>query len=250
MLAQVLWGVNLWCFCLRLQCLSLPWPRNCWSWGDKQPTPTWAGGAGAAGPWSAANTKVTTSVHRKNPSTKAKWRKVYRNRCLTSCNPGFCLALTPTVAVTWPNISTHVLDIETSSERRPFLELWRVGSLGEIHQLSAAATFGKVFTIVWDAVLNVPALVAPGRETFSKSFVADVNAPRTWSRLAFEQDPRWKKHDWSLGSSGKATLRSCEVSWFLWFAPAHCVVPTCWTKRPMASPFRDPNPVFICFHWG
>ena len=41
-LAQVLWNVNLWC--------------------DKQPTPTWAGGAGAAGPWSAANTKVTNSV--------------------------------------------------------------------------------------------------------------------------------------------------------------------------------------------
>lgn len=42
LLAQVLWNVNLWC--------------------DKQPTPTWAGGAGAAGPWSAANTKVTNSV--------------------------------------------------------------------------------------------------------------------------------------------------------------------------------------------
>jgi len=27
--------------------------------------PTWAGGAGAAGPWSAANTKVTTSVQQK-----------------------------------------------------------------------------------------------------------------------------------------------------------------------------------------
>lgn len=39
---SVLWNVNLWC--------------------DKQPTPTWAGGAGAAGPWSAANTKVFTIV--------------------------------------------------------------------------------------------------------------------------------------------------------------------------------------------
>lgn len=29
--------------------------------GDKQPTPKWAGGAGSHGPWSAANTRVTSS---------------------------------------------------------------------------------------------------------------------------------------------------------------------------------------------
>lgn len=76
---QVLWNVNLWCslasilhfyplhHTLSMFIHTYPQPlhpfQSFWSQypGDKQPTPKWAGGAGSHGPWSAANTRVTSS---------------------------------------------------------------------------------------------------------------------------------------------------------------------------------------------
>lgn len=76
---QVLWNVNLWCSLAStlstssyLHTFIHVYPHihshfihfsdfDLSTPGDKQPTPKWAGGAGSHGPWSAANTRVTSS---------------------------------------------------------------------------------------------------------------------------------------------------------------------------------------------
>lgn len=63
--------------------------------GDKQPTPKWAGGAGSHGPWSAANTRVTSSDLTQLDASWCLMRifaKTGLPNCLGSCAGCPCLS--------------------------------------------------------------------------------------------------------------------------------------------------------------